>query len=71
MKERFLKVVSDADENQEAQFNTWFSGQGIPFVSSEAEAEYQYVEKEYMKADEYPDLIDDPSVFRRIHQSTF
>lgn len=160
MKERFLKVASDADENQEAQFNTWLSGQGIPFVSSKAEAdyqarvtlmkdaiqlkkppsripicpsagffpiqyagidmydamydyealtgawekfcsdltpdaynapttvvpgrildildfklgqwpghgvaedsEYQYVEKEYMKADEYPDLIDDPSGF--------
>ena len=160
MKERFLKVSSDADENQEAQFNTWLSGQGIPFVSSEAQAdyqarvtlmkdaiqlkkppsriaicpsagffpiqyaginmydamyddealtgawekfcndltpdaynapttvvpgrildildfklgqwpghgvaedsEYQYVEKEYMKADEYPDLIDDPSGF--------
>jgi hypothetical protein len=26
-------------------------------------SEYQYVEKEYMKADEYPDLIDDPSGF--------
>jgi len=160
MKERFLKVSSDADENQEARFNTWLSGQGIPFVSPEAQAdyqarvtlmkdaiqlkkaparipicpsagffpiqyagismydamydyealtgawekfcndltpdaynapttvvpgrildildfrlgqwpghgvaehsEYQYVEKEYMKADEYPDLIDDPSGF--------
>jgi hypothetical protein len=160
MKDRFLKVSSDADKNQEARFNTWRSGQGIPFVSSEAQAdyqdrvtlikdaiqlkkpparipicpsagffpiqyagismhaamydydaltgawekfcndltpdaynapttvvpgrvldildfklgqwpghgvgehsEYQYVEKEYMKADEYPDLIDDPSGF--------
>ncbi|MEJ2100208.1 MAG: uroporphyrinogen decarboxylase family protein [Desulfobacterales bacterium] len=27
------------------------------------ESEYQYVEKEYMKADEYPDLIDDPTGF--------
>jgi hypothetical protein len=41
MKERFLKVTSDADENQEARFNTWLSGQGIPFVSSEAKADYQ------------------------------
>jgi len=41
MKERFLKVSSDADENQEARFNTWLSGQGIPFVSPEAQADYQ------------------------------
>lgn len=27
------------------------------------QSEYQYVEKEYMKADEYPDLIDDPTGF--------
>ncbi|MEJ2169033.1 MAG: hypothetical protein P8X90_26245, partial [Desulfobacterales bacterium] len=41
MKERFLEVSSDADENQEARFNTWLSGQGIPFVSAEAQADYQ------------------------------
>jgi hypothetical protein len=27
------------------------------------QSEYQYVEKEYMKAEEYPDLIDDPTGF--------
>ena len=160
MKERWLEPAPDADENQEVRFETWQAGNGIPFVSSETEAdyqarvtllkdaiqlkkpptripicpsagffpvqyarismydamydyealtgawerfcndltpdaynapttvvpgrvldildfklgqwpghgvsedsEYQYVEKEYMKADEYPDLIDDPSGF--------
>ena len=160
MKARWLEPAPDADENQEARFEAWQSGNGIPFVSSEAKAayqarvtllkdaiqlkkpppripicpsagffpiqyagismfdamydydaltgawekfcndlapdaynapttvvpgrvldildfklgqwlghgvakdsEYQYVEKEYMKADEYPDLIDDPSGF--------
>ena len=160
MKDRWIEPVSDADEKQEAQFETWISGENIPFVSPEAEAnyraratlmkdaiqlkktpqripicpsagffpaqyagismyeamydydaltrawakyqndfvpdaynapttvvpgsvldildfklvqwpghgvskhsEYQYVEKEYMKADEYPDLIDDPTGF--------
>jgi hypothetical protein len=33
-------------------------GHGVPEHS-----EYQYVEKEYMKADEYQDLIDDPTGF--------
>ena len=33
-------------------------GHGVP-----KENEYQYVEKEYMQADEYQDLIDDPSGF--------
>ena len=41
MKERYLKVSSDADENQEARFHTWLSGQGIPFASAEAQADYQ------------------------------
>ena len=160
MKARWIEPAPEADENQEARFETWQAGNGIPFVSSEAEAdyqarvtlmkdaiqlqkpptripicpsagffpvqyagirmydamydydaltgawerfcndltpdaynapttvvpgrvldildfklgrwpghgvsedsEYQYVEKEYMKADEYPDLIDDPSGF--------
>jgi len=33
-------------------------GRGLP-----KQSEYQYVEKEYMKADEYQDLIDDPTGF--------
>jgi hypothetical protein len=33
-------------------------GHGVP-----EQSEYQYVEKEYMKADEYLDLIDDPTGF--------
>jgi len=33
-------------------------GRGVP-----ADNEYQFVEKEYMKADEYQDLIDDPTGF--------
>jgi hypothetical protein len=41
MKERFLEVTADADQNQEAQFDTWLSGKGIPFASSEAEADYK------------------------------
>ena len=41
MKERFLKVSASADQNQESQFNTWLSGNGIPFASSEAETDYK------------------------------
>ena len=41
MKERFLEVTSDADENQEARFQTWLAGKGISFASSEAKANYQ------------------------------
>ena len=41
MKERWLEVVQDADERQEAQFERWLSGQGIPFVSEEAEKAYR------------------------------
>jgi hypothetical protein len=41
MKERFLEVSPDADENQEKQFETWLSGKGIPFVSAEAEEAYK------------------------------
>ena len=41
MKERFLKISSESDQNQEKQFETWLSGQAIPFVSPEAEADYK------------------------------
>ena len=41
MKERFLNVSAEADENQEARFETWLVGKGIPFVSSEAQADYR------------------------------
>jgi len=41
MKKRFLEVSSDASQNQEAQFDTWLSGKGIPFASPEAEADYK------------------------------
>jgi len=41
MKERWITPSSDADEKQEAQFETWISGENIPFVSSEGEANYK------------------------------
>jgi hypothetical protein len=41
MKERWIEAASDADEKQEAQFETWLAGKNIPFVSSEAEAAYK------------------------------
>jgi hypothetical protein len=41
MKERFFEVTSEADENQEDRFETWLAGEGIPFVSPEAEADYK------------------------------
>jgi len=41
MKERWIEVVSEADEKQEARFKTWLSGEGIPFVSPGAEKAYQ------------------------------
>ena len=41
MKDRWIEPVSDADEKQEAQFETWISGENIPFVSPEAEANYR------------------------------
>lgn len=158
MKQRWMEVSADADDKQESRFESWLSGEGIPFMDSEAkeayraratlikdaiqlrkeperipicpsagffpisyagytmyeamydydilarawekystdfapdgyntpmtivpakpldildfklcrwpghgvpdQSEYQYVEKEYMKSDEYPDLIDDPT----------
>ena len=41
MKDRFFKVSVDADQSQEAQFDTWLLGKGIPFASSEAETDYK------------------------------
>jgi hypothetical protein len=41
MKERWVEVAPDADEKQEAQFENWLSGKGIPFVSPEAEKAYK------------------------------
>ncbi|MEJ2247534.1 MAG: uroporphyrinogen decarboxylase family protein, partial [Acidobacteriota bacterium] len=41
MKKRWIEPAPDANEKQEARFETWISGENIPFVSSEAEAEYK------------------------------
>lgn len=41
MKQRWLEVAPDADEKQEALFDSWLSGKGIPFISPEAEAAYK------------------------------
>ena len=41
MKARWLAPAPDADQNQEEQFANWHAGKSIPFVSSEAEADYQ------------------------------
>ena len=41
MKARWIEPASDADEKQEARFETWLSGEGIPFVSPEAEEDYK------------------------------
>jgi hypothetical protein len=41
MNERWITPASDADEKQAAQFETWISGENIPFVSAEAEADYK------------------------------
>ena len=40
MKERWVEMAPDANEKQEARFEVWLSGQGIPFVNSEAEEAY-------------------------------
>ena len=32
MKARWIEPAADADEKQEARFETWLSGEGIPFV---------------------------------------
>ena len=41
MQERFVGVSPDADQKQEEQFETWLSGQGIPFADDGAKAAYQ------------------------------
>ena len=41
MKDRWLEPAADADEKQEARFETWLSGEGIPFVNAEAEEDYK------------------------------
>lgn len=41
MKERFLQVAEGAAEKQEARFETWLSGEGIPFVSQDAREAYR------------------------------
>jgi hypothetical protein len=41
MKDRWINPLTDADEKQEAQFESWISGENIPFVSSEAAADYK------------------------------
>lgn len=40
MKERWKEVSSDADRKQEAQFEIWLSGKGIPFEDDEARKAY-------------------------------
>jgi hypothetical protein len=41
MKERWTEVLPDVSEKQDAQFENWLSGKGIPFVSPEAEEAYR------------------------------
>jgi hypothetical protein len=41
MKDRWLEPASDADEKQEARFETWLCGEGIPFVNAEAGEDYK------------------------------
>lgn len=41
MKERWTEVSPDVSEKQDAQFENWLSGKGIPFVSPEAEEAYR------------------------------
>jgi len=45
MKKRWIEVARDADEKQEARFEAWVSGTGVPVVSSEAEEAYKIVRK--------------------------
>ena len=41
MKERFLNLSAEADQKQEKQFDTWLSGEGIPFADDDAAAAYR------------------------------
>ncbi len=41
MKERFLEVSADADHKQNQRFDTWLSGEGIPFIDDDAAAAYR------------------------------
>ncbi|MDH3885573.1 MAG: uroporphyrinogen decarboxylase [Desulfobacterales bacterium] len=41
MKARWLEPAADADEKQEARFETWISGEGISFASPEAKEDYK------------------------------
>ncbi|MFH1115378.1 MAG: uroporphyrinogen decarboxylase family protein [Pseudomonadota bacterium] len=41
MKARWLETAPEADERQEARFEDWVSGRGIPFVDAEAERAYR------------------------------
>ncbi|UCH22349.1 MAG: uroporphyrinogen decarboxylase [Deltaproteobacteria bacterium] len=41
MNERWITPSSDADEKQESQFETWISGENVPFVSVEAKEAYK------------------------------
>ena len=40
-KEKWMIVAEDADDKQEKRFETWMSGEGIPFEGAEAEAKYR------------------------------
>ena len=41
MKERFLEVSADAVQKQNQRFDTWLSGEGIPFTDDEATAAFR------------------------------
>ena len=41
MKKRWVELTPDANEKQEAQFQEWLSGKGIPFLSPEAQEAYR------------------------------
>ncbi|MBN2123936.1 MAG: uroporphyrinogen decarboxylase [Deltaproteobacteria bacterium] len=41
MKERFLDVSAEAESRQGERFETWLSGQGIPFADESAKAAYR------------------------------
>lgn len=41
MKERFIEISADADQKQNQRFDTWLSGEGIPFTDDNAAADYR------------------------------